>query len=67
MTPYTSGIERGMRNIVVQDKCDKDRSEHFEIAATPTGARIVLNTLDPAHAKPVECQVVLPFVGPPGR
>lgn len=66
VTPYTSGIERGMRNFVVQDGCAEDQSEHFEIASDPLGARIVLNTLDPAHAKPVECQVVLPYVGPPG-
>ncbi len=66
VVPYTSGIQRGMRNIVVQDKCAEDRSEHFEIASTPTGTQIVLNTLDPAHAKPLECQVVLPYIGPPG-
>jgi triacylglycerol lipase len=64
--PYTSGREPGMRNIVVQDHCATDYSEHFEIAADPVGAQIVLNTLDPQHKQPVPCMVVLPFVGPLG-
>ncbi|RHW26464.1 alpha/beta fold hydrolase [Nocardioides immobilis] len=64
--PYTSGREPGMRNIVVQDKCATDYGEHFEIAADPVAAQIVLNTLDPAHRKPVPCMVVLPFTGPVG-
>ncbi|WP_220794766.1 esterase/lipase family protein [Nocardioides pelophilus] len=64
--PYTSGRERGMRNVVVQDHCGTDFSEHFEIAADPVAAQIVLNTLDPAHKKPVPCMVVLPWVGPVG-
>lgn len=66
VVPYTSGRARGMRNIVVQDHCRTDYSEHFEIAADPVAARIVLNTLDPAHRKPVPCMVVLPFTGPLG-
>lgn len=64
VSPYTSGIQAGMRNIVLQDRCAKDQSEHFEIASSPIGARIVLNTLDPAHAQPIVCQDVLPYVGP---
>lgn len=65
VTPYTSGRDRGMRNIVIQDKCRTDYSEHFEIAADPVAARVVLNRLDPRHQRPVRCQVVLPYVGPP--
>jgi triacylglycerol lipase len=64
--PYTSGREPGMRNLVVQDFCRTDYAEHFEIAADPVAARIVLNTLDPRHQQPVPCMVVLPFVGPLG-
>jgi triacylglycerol lipase len=63
--PYTSGREAGMRNLVVQDFCAQDFSEHFEIASDPIGAALVLNALDPAHARPVPCMLVLPFVGPP--
>jgi triacylglycerol esterase/lipase EstA (alpha/beta hydrolase family) len=63
--PYTSGIEKGMRNIVVQDHCATDYTEHFEIAADPVGAGYVLNALDPRHPSPVPCLTVLPFEGPP--
>ena len=64
VVPYTSGREKGMRNIVVQDHCDTDYAEHFQIAADPVAAGFVLNALDPAHPRPVPCTVVAPFVGP---
>jgi triacylglycerol lipase len=64
VSPYTSGRQAGMRNVVVQDKCATDYSEHFEIAADPVASVVVLNALDPAHRRPVPCMVVLPFVGP---
>jgi triacylglycerol lipase len=66
VSPYTSGIEKGMRNVVVQNKCATDYAEHFEIAADPVASVVVLNALDPAHPRPVPCVVVLPFVGPLG-
>lgn len=61
--PYSSGIEAGMTNIVLQDRCPLDFSEHFEIAADRNAAQHVLNALDPAHPRPVTCSLVLPFVG----
>ena len=64
VSPYTSGIEPGMRNITVQDDCATDYTEHFEIASDPVAAGFVLNALDPAHPRPVPCTVVLPFEGP---
>ncbi len=64
VSPYTSGIEPGMRNITLQDGCATDYTEHFEIAADPVAAGYVLNALDPAHPRPVPCTVVLPFEGP---
>ena len=64
VSPYTSGIEPGMTNIVVQDHCATDYTEHFEIAADPVAAGYVLNALDPAHPRPVPCELVLPFEGP---
>jgi len=64
VSPYTSGIEPGMKNIVVQSKCATDYTEHFEIAADPVAAGYVLNALDPAHPRPVPCTTVLPFEGP---
>ena len=64
VSPYTSGIETGMRNIVVQGNCAGDYTEHFEIAVDPVAAGYVLNALDPAHPRPVSCTTVLPFEGP---
>lgn len=61
--PYTSGIEPGMTNHIVQDYCRLDFSEHFQIVADPVAAALVLNALDPAHPRRVPCLLVLPFVG----
>lgn len=61
--PYTSGIEPGMTNLVVQDYCSLDLSEHFQIVADPIASALVLNALDPAHPRRVPCKLVLPFVG----
>jgi triacylglycerol lipase len=64
--PYTSGIETGhpnMANIVLQDVCPIDFSDHLEIASSPNAAQIVLNALDPAHAKKVACRLTLPANG----
>ena len=61
--PYTSGIEPGMTNIVVQDRCELDLSEHFEIAADRNASLYVLNALDPTHPRPITCTLSLPFVG----
>jgi triacylglycerol lipase len=63
VVPYTSGIEPGMTNIVLQDACPLDLTDHFEIVADPIASVDVLNALDPAHPRPVPCQVVLPFIG----
>lgn len=61
--PYTSGREVGMTNLVVQDVCPIDFSEHFQVAASKTAAHLVLNALDPDKPRPVPCGLVLPFVG----
>jgi triacylglycerol lipase len=61
--PYTSGREAGMTNIVLQDRCPLDFTEHFQIAADKNATVHVLNALDPAHPRPVPCAPVLPFVG----
>ncbi len=63
--PYTSGIEAGMTNIVLQDRCKLDYTEHFEIAADRNATLYVLNALDPAHPRPITCTLTLPFVGGP--
>ncbi len=63
--PYTSGIEKGMKNVVLQDRCAIDYTEHFEIAADRNATLYVLNALDPAHPRPITCTLTLPFVGGP--
>jgi pimeloyl-ACP methyl ester carboxylesterase len=54
--PYTSGLmSDGGTNIVVQDICPRDYSEHLLVAFDPVVAQLMLNALDPAHATPVIC------------
>jgi triacylglycerol lipase len=55
--PYTSGVlpGRNVTNIVVQDQCRFDISEHLAMAVDPIAAADVFNALDPAHARPVHC------------
>jgi triacylglycerol lipase len=54
--PYTSGIMRdGGTNIVLQDVCPLDFSEHVALAFDPVVTQLVLNALDPSHATPVRC------------
>jgi triacylglycerol lipase len=65
VVPFDSGREKGMTNVVVQDHCATDYTEHFQMASDPVASVVVLNALDPAHARPVPCSVVLPFVGGP--
>ncbi|MFD4180137.1 esterase/lipase family protein [Rhodococcus sp. NPDC058514] len=63
--PYTSGLVAAPNavNIVVQDGCPADFSEHLAIAGSPRTAGFVLNALDPAHQRPVVCEFVPPVTG----
>jgi len=71
--PYTSGQVPGgpddyVINIVVQDTCDHDFSDHLAIAGSRRAATMVLNALDgsddPAHGpREVPCEVVPPILG----
>lgn len=65
IAPYTSGLGEGpnVTNIVVQDECEQDLSEHMSVAASPRSQRYVLNALDPANAVPVGCEFVAPVFG----
>jgi triacylglycerol lipase len=63
VVPYTSGIETGMTNIVLQDVCKTDYSDHAQLASSRTASQLVLNALDPAHATKPTCSLVLPAVG----
>jgi hypothetical protein len=53
--PYTSGIMEGATNIVVQDQCPADPSEHLAMATNPNVLIDVLNALDPAHTRTADC------------
>jgi len=55
VTPYTSGYMDGATNIVVQDVCPGDLSEHIFMAVDAVVHQLVLNALDPAHGQPVVC------------
>ncbi len=68
VTPYSNGILDGppgtdVRNVVVQDGCPIDRSDHASITSNRRSAALVLGALDPTHAPPVPCVAVPPFTG----
>ncbi|CAL9624689.1 hypothetical protein SUDANB105_05924 [Streptomyces sp. enrichment culture] len=58
VTPYRSGYLEGpdVRNVLLQDLCPVDLSEHLAIGLFDRIAfHEVANALDPAHAKPTTC------------
>lgn len=59
--PSTSGTLPGERNVLLQDVCARDFSDHLQIVSSPVVARIVLNTLDPSNRRPVPCRLVTPL------
>lgn len=68
VVPYTAGQVPGrpgedVTNIVVQDTCAQDYSDHMAIAGSRRAAYMVLNALDPQHPVTVPCEVVPPFTG----
>lgn len=66
-TPYTSTFLAAgphVTNITVQNQCVLDATDHTEISYDPIALTNVLNALDPAHPRPIPCQVVLPVTGP---
>ena len=67
VTPYTSAFlptAANVNNILLQNQCALDATDHLEIAADPIALTDVLNALDPAHPRSVPCEVVLPVTGP---
>ncbi|HEU5356314.1 MAG TPA: alpha/beta fold hydrolase [Actinocrinis sp.] len=67
VTPYTSAYlpaAPNVTNILVQNQCILDNTDHTEIAYDPIALADVLNALDPAHPQPVPCEIVNPFTGP---
>jgi triacylglycerol lipase len=67
VVPYTSGVLNAPNatNLVVQDQCALDFSEHATLAWDPVVGQDVLNALDPQDAQPVPCTLVLPGIGAP--
>ncbi|MGW2017521.1 esterase/lipase family protein [Streptomyces sp. NPDC001927] len=62
VTPYRSGFLDGpnVTNIVIQDKCALDLSEHVAIGTLDRVTfHEVVNALDPAHATPTTCLSVI--------
>lgn len=50
-------------NILMQDQCPTDQSDHLSVVADQVAAQDVLNALDPLHHQPVICTLVLPAIG----
>lgn len=65
--PYTSGLldAPNVKNVVLQDVCPQDLSEHLAVAYSPNVAQLVLNALAPDRARKVSCVAMLP-TGPVG-
>jgi triacylglycerol lipase len=65
VSPYTSSFLSGpnVTNITLQDHCALDFSDHLSIISSPITGQYILNALDPAHAQPPPCTLVLPAVG----
>ena len=67
VTPYTSAFlpaAANVTNILVENQCLLDQTDHLEIAYDPIALTDVLNALDPAHPRPIPCQIVNPVTGP---
>ncbi len=65
--PYTSGQVPGgpadaVTNIVVQQDCSRDRSDHLAICGSRRASLMVLNALDDGD-RAVPCEIVVPFFG----
>lgn len=66
VVPYTSGLVPGgpnVTNVVMQDGCSADYSDHLAIVGSRRAATVALNALDPEHPRPVPCEFVPPFTG----
>jgi triacylglycerol esterase/lipase EstA (alpha/beta hydrolase family) len=65
VTPYTSAFlpaAPNVRNILLQNVCGLDFTDHLGITYDPVAQGLVLNALDPAHAKTPPCVPVPPVI-----
>lgn len=65
VSPWQSGYMDGATNLVVQEQCALDQSEHLSIVYDPITAYDILNALHAGKERAVPCVPVLPFVGAP--
>jgi hypothetical protein len=65
VTPYQSQFLSGPRvtSITLQDVCILDRTDHLGIIYDQVALHLVRNALDPFHATPPPCTLVLPALG----
>lgn len=65
-TPYETGMLAGanVRNVLLQDLCDQDYTEHYELTADPVAIGVVVAALAHRDIVPAGCRPVLPFLGP---
>ncbi|WP_328445018.1 esterase/lipase family protein [Amycolatopsis sp. NBC_00438] len=65
VTPYTSAFlpaKPNVKNILLQNVCGLDFTDHLGITYDPVAQGLVLNALDPAHAKTPPCVLVPPVI-----
>lgn len=64
VTPFTNTFLRspGVTNILLQGLCILDATDHLGISYDPIAIRLVMNALDPEHARTPRCVVVPPLV-----
>lgn len=65
IVPYTSGIRRGENatNIVLQDSCPDDVSDHVALIASRRTVRLVQDALDDGAVSSPRCEFVPPVLG----
>ncbi len=65
VTPYTSAFLSGpnVTNITLQDSCILDLADHLTTPYDSIALGYVLNALDPAHAVPPGCRLVVAGLG----
>jgi len=63
VTPFTNTFLRapGVTNILLQSLCILDATDHLGISYDPIALQLVLNALDPQHARRPACVVVPPL------
>jgi hypothetical protein len=56
-----------VNNIVIQDVCPRDRSDHLSLSYSKNVAQLILNALDPEHPHAIHCYQQSPMTGSTGQ